>query len=126
MSMSKVLHSLVALAFIAFAVLQYNDPDGWKWMIAYLLVAVVPLHKVFGKHWPSYTIGIAVATILGLIFNAYQITSWIDAGKPAFIDYEPTDVQAVEDIREYLGICISAVVGVVYAVLDFRRDRLGK
>jgi len=50
MSMSKIAHSIVALIFIAFAVLQYNDPDGWKWMIIYMLVALVPLHKIFGKY----------------------------------------------------------------------------
>jgi MFS superfamily sulfate permease-like transporter len=126
MSMSRVIHGVMALVFITFAVVQYNDPDGWKWGIIYLMVAVIPLHKLFGKHWPSYTIGMTTAMILGLIFNAHQVYSWIDAGKPAFIDYEPTDIQAVEDIREYLGIFICAIVGIVYVTLDFRRDRLGK
>ncbi|MDA8692761.1 transmembrane 220 family protein [Saprospiraceae bacterium] len=121
--MSKILHALIAIVFIAFAIVQYNDPDGWKWMIVYLLIAVIPLHKAFGKHWPAYTIGIATATVLGLVFNADQVTSWIDAGKPDFIDYEPTNIQAVEDIREYLGICISAVLSVGYVISDFVKSR---
>lgn len=124
--MNKLIHVILAIVFIAFAVVQHNDTDGWKWIVIYLVVALIPIQKVFNKHWSLFNIGIALAMIIMLIFNAHQVDSWIEAGKPAFIDYEPTDIQAVEDIREYLGIFICTIVSLLYVASYYNREKLGK
>jgi hypothetical protein len=126
--MNRLLHGILVIVFIAFAAVQYNDADGWKWIIIYLTVALIPLFKVFNKHWPLLNIGIMSAMLFMLIANFHQVSNWLDAGRPAFIDYEPTDIQAVEDIREYLGIVICVVVSVSYVLYDFtkRKQRLEK
>ena len=121
MNMNRLLHGILVLVFIAFAAVQYNDADGWKWIVIYLTVALMPLLKVFSKHWPLLNIGIMSAMLFMLIANSYQVSNWLDAGKPAFIDYGPTDIQAVEDIREYLGVVICVVVSVLYVIFDFAK-----
>ena len=128
MNMNRLLHGILAVVFIAFAAVQYNDADGWKWIIIYLAVALIPTLKVFNKQWPLLNIGITSAMVIMLIANTHQVNNWLGAGRPAFIDYEPTDIQAVEDIREYLGIVICVVVSVLYVIFDFikRKRSLGR
>lgn len=119
--MSKFLHISVAILFLVFAAVQYNDQDGWKWIFLYLMIALLAIHRLRRVKATPIIIGVTVAILLSLIFNAHQVTDWLNAGKPAFIDYEPTSIKEVEGIREYLGICISALAASFYTLLTIIR-----
>jgi len=114
----KLLHLSITILFIAFAVVQYNDPDGWRWVLLYLAVAILPIIRLIKVSAKSITIGLSIAFLLALVYNADQLTQWISAGRPAFIDYEPTTIREVEGIREYLGICIAAVTVWFYLLIE--------
>ncbi len=53
------------------------------------------------------------------ISNINLFTTWLDAGQPEFIDYEPTNIQEVENIREFLGLIICLIT--VFAYLIFTK-----
>lgn len=115
--MKKVFDVFVIVLFSIFAYLQLNDGDGSKWILLYGAVVILGLASLLNKIKSLYPLFIFSFLLGYLFFNIELVTSWIDAGKPAFIDYEPTNIQAVENIREFLGLLICLVVSGVYYLL---------
>jgi len=121
--LSKVIHILVFILFIAFAAVQYNDSDATRWIILYLMVAILPLLRIFGKSVKIYG-GFLVGLFFAFFITKFSLLSeWLAAGKPAFIDYEPTNVKEVEGIREFLGICICFITALLYSLLKKERPQ---
>jgi len=116
--LSKIGHIICLILFVLFAVVQYNDSDGFKWIILYLLVALLPLLRIMGKSIKLYS-GFLIGLFMAFIVLRYNLlTEWLEAGKPAFIDYEPTNIKEVEGIREFLGICICLSTSITYSILN--------
>lgn len=117
MKPTKFIHLAVALLFIYFSYVQLNDIDGWKWILLYSSIAFLAFLK-FAQISLKYVPGIIVLiTLVLLIANINLFTSWTNAGRPAFIDYEPTNIQEVENIREFLGLCITFATALIYFLL---------
>lgn len=119
----KTLHLLVSLLFISFAYMQFNDVDGKRWVIIYASVALLAILKLLNKSnilINYFLIGLFVSLLLS---NADGLTDWLSAGKPAFIDYAPTDIKEVEGIREFLGLVISFLVVASYTFFQIKGNR---
>lgn len=119
--LKKLLHFFVAIVFIGFAAVQYNDSDAFYWIFMYLAVAALPILLLINYNKK----GLLNAFLLGmfgilLILKYPLVAEWFDAGKPKFIDYEPTSIKAVEGIREYLGILICFATSFVYIFIKNR------
>lgn len=114
--LSKIIHVTVAIIFVAFAVVQYNDSDGFKWIAFYLIVALLPILRIVGKSNIGFNFFLLGLFSVLAIMNFSSLTDWIAADKPAFIDYEPTHIKAVEGIREYLGIMICLITILIYTL----------
>lgn len=116
--LKKVVNIAIAILFFTFAYLQLNDNnDTAFWIIIYVAVAILPiliLFKIESKIYRYLLLGIL--TIL-MFKNFHLLNDWLDAGSPAFIDYEPTSIREVEGIREFLGITISLSTVLVYTFL---------
>lgn len=115
--LSKTIHLIVAFLFVYFAAVQYNDRDGILWMFIYLAIAAMPILKVLKfkhKHLNYFLIGF-LPMLVFLKFN--YLTDWLDAGRPSFIDYEPTSIEVIEGIREFLGLVLCLFVSIIYAFI---------
>lgn len=118
--LKKSFHIIVALLFIGFATVQFNDSDSIKWIIIYLTVAALPILKVFNIETKLLNFFLIGFFAVLLIMNFNSLTEWINAGQPPFIDYEPTTVDAVEGIREYLGLVVCFVTTLIYLLIKKR------
>ena len=122
MKKRNFIHLAVALIFIYFSYVQLNDTDGLKWIIIYSSISLLAFMKFIDMRMNLLVYAIA-ATMLGLvIFNFNLYTNWTNAGRPAFIDYEPTYIQEVEDIREFLGLIIACLTSLVYVALVRKKE----
>jgi len=122
--MNKIGHYIIIILFGGFAAVQYNDPDGVKWMFIYGSIIVLPILNILRKPSKLITVGVFAFFLTLLIINFSDLTNWLNAGRPKFIDYEPTNIVEVEGIREYLGIAISALVSALYFIIGIKKSRL--
>lgn len=89
----------------------------------YLSVAILPLLFLFEINMKVYTKILCIALAVILIINYSCLNDWISAGKPDFIDYEPTTVKVVEGIREFLGLAIAFITSIVYYIIIHKKER---
>lgn len=105
----KITNIILCLTFIAFAIIQLNDPDGLLWFSIYFIVAILCLAPSF-KKMPIY--------LYWLIF--FSLISYAAFHFSLFIDYLQTDNKEeifgkmvyekpyLEGSREFLGLLIAA------------------
>lgn len=120
-SLKKTINYILFLVFLAFAILQLNDPDGFLWFAIYFLVALICLLQNF-LQLPKKLL---VISIIGLIAYATFHFS-------LFIDYLNTDNKEeifgemvyekpyLEGTREFLGLLIAAA-GIFYQLKSNKR-----
>jgi len=96
----RLLSAAVGLAFLAFAVLQHNDPDPALWMAVYGLVALLSFLAALERlrHRPAFAVALGLGVLLW----------WI--AEPA----RPLDVDD-EVVREEMGLALATAWTLVLA-----------
>lgn len=107
---------LIAAVFGLFGILQFNDPDGWIWAIAYFAVVVI---IIFRNVLPKYMIEIAIVLYM-IAFLSYipNLMNWINEGMPSITGSMKAESPFIEYVREAGGLLI-----VVLALLYCRSSR---
>jgi hypothetical protein len=97
--MKKIVLLLLFFMLLAFAAVQYNDPDAWLWIAVYTCYALVVVSAVIR---PLNTIWYLVAMVIPLFFVALQWPEkWEGLGDTMMN-------QNTERARESLGLMICA------------------
>ncbi len=104
--MQKTLHIIVTILFVLFAAVQYNDPDGWKWIILYLFVAGIVGFGIVGKR--DKTVTLAAIGLAGIWFLTLipDFIHWVQMGMPTIVDSMKVEAPHIELTREFLGLGI--------------------
>lgn len=104
---TKVIHSVLFLVFLSFALVQYNDSDALGWIAIYLMVALPFLLNVLGIYRRSVVIGMCVV-VFG--FSLVYMPGFIDfigqPNKKALFGEMSPDRLYLEETREFLGLLI--------------------
>jgi hypothetical protein len=102
----KIANSILALLFFIFAAVQYNDPDPWLWIVAYIFVAVQFILQIFQKlPRPLLLISIILFAILGMTFIP-DFIDWIEKGAPSIASEMKATEPHIELVREFGGLLI--------------------
>jgi hypothetical protein len=103
------LNSLVALIFLLFAAVQYNDPDPFRWMMVYGGVSVVYILAIFGKYnRPIVWLGIAAIVIwMGLLLPDFW--NWVKIGSPNIAGQMKAETPYIEFTREFFGLMLAGL-----------------
>ncbi|MCB0376014.1 MAG: transmembrane 220 family protein [Sinomicrobium sp.] len=104
--MQKTIHIIVTILFLLFAAVQYNDPDGWKWILIYLFVAGIVGFGTVGRRDKTVilaAIGISGIWMLTLIPDFIH---WIQMGMPTIVGHMKAEAPHIELTREFLGLVI--------------------
>lgn len=107
--------------FVVFALVQYNDPDGWIWAIAYANIAIIlgcpPF--IYKKWFVMLSLIIYVVVTLGYIPDFIQ---WIQIGSPSIAGTMKAENPEIELVREFLGlvICNAALIHQWYEIKNNR------
>ncbi len=78
----KYVNLILAIAFVAFAFVQINDPDSGLWIAAYMTAALVSVIAFLEKMPKKVLLGLIGLTLVGVLAffpNAYT----------SIIDYDP-------------------------------------
>jgi len=109
MKKKGILPLLIGLIFLIFALVQYNDPDPWSWIIMYGAISLIAIFSAFGfySRWVVY-LALAVSLIwMVILFPGF----W------KWLRYEPVDAllygmspdkMYIEESREFLGLLMGA------------------
>lgn len=123
----KIFNITCCILFVLFAALQYNDPDGIKWIIIYLYPAILCWLAFRNKFYPSaYVIGIIVYLGYAIykVFDANGLIDW--ATKHNAEDIAATmkaEKPWIEETREFFGLAILIVVLIINYVYARRRRK---
>lgn len=98
--MKKTDRLVWVLLFIVFGLVQYNDPDGWLWMIIYgsaALISFLSYRSALPRILYMVMIGVYLLGAIYLWPQTYQGLSLKDGFAPS-----------IEEARESLGLVICA------------------
>ncbi len=104
----KVLFYTLAVVFLLFAAVQYNDPDPIPWMLLYGGVAVHFGLTAMGRLYrPAVWLWLGVALVWAASLLP-DFISWIRMGEPSIVSGMKAEEPWVELTREFLGLLIAA------------------
>lgn len=112
---NKIISAILSVLFFLFAYVQLNDPDGWKWVVAYVLPAIL-----FGLLVFDIAI-VKVARVLVITYSCIALLylpdffGWLMDGLPSIVETMRADKPYVEFVREFLGLGI-VIAALVYYV----------
>ncbi|HMB64801.1 MAG TPA: transmembrane 220 family protein [Eudoraea sp.] len=104
----KILALVFALLFLLAALVQYNDPDAFLWYVIYGIAALVSLFFFFGR---MYYVIPAILCILYLIGTFW---AWPETFEG--VEIGGGDIDNIERGREALGLLITSVVMLMFAL----------
>ncbi len=112
---TKFIDITIGVVFLYFAIIQWNDPDAWIWMTVYGLVVLMAALKLLGVKNQKVFKGIFIFLFFWFLVKFPTLLEWFQAGMPNFLVEQPTNVQILEKMREFLGALIG--VGAAFFLL---------
>jgi hypothetical protein len=111
MSKFKYFYYLLILIFLAFAVVQYNDPDPVIWIILYL----IPIYLIWLKL--NYNGKQNYFMVIGLIYFVWAVNQFPPAWEGVLLNGGMKTLN-IELGRESLGLGFTALVIWLLAFID--------
>ena len=119
----KFLHGFLALMFLAFAGLQFNDPNPALWILIYVAMAFMCVLAIFNMYSKTAMAILAAGYIVYCFFLWHGVSEWLaqeDKGV-LFDDVLKMEHLYIEESREFLGLVICLVVLAFYTILALRK-----
>ncbi len=106
----KIVNIILCILFIAFAILQLNDPDGWLWFLIYFVVALISIIENF-KKLPKTFLWVVFFGLV--IYSAFYFSSLIDFlktdNKEEVFGEMIYEKPYLEGTREFIGLILAAL-----------------
>ena len=106
----RYLNLFFAILFVAFAALQYNDPDPYIWIPVYLYAATLCWLAFRGSHHHRlFFAGLLAYLLFGLylFFDRNGVLSWArDHGAESLVTTMKAEKPWIEETREFGGLLI--------------------
>ncbi|MCW3080446.1 transmembrane 220 family protein [Segetibacter sp.] len=113
----KILNVLFIIIFVAFAALQYNDPDPYIWIPIYLYAAFLCFLSNKNKYYPAlYTVGLTVYLSYAayLFFDKTGVLNWVkEHDAENLVQTMKATKPWIEETREFGGLFIVIIVLIV-------------
>ena len=115
----KTVHLIITTLFIAFAVIQLNDPDPVLWVTLYTYFAIIGLLAYLEKNvWWWSLIGLVIS-VIGALYYVPHLFTWVERGMPSLVESMKAD-EHIEPVREMGGLLICAAVSLWYLLRSKR------
>lgn len=125
----KIFNLISCIAFLAFAALQYNDPDPYLWIPIYLYTAILCWLAFRSKYYPAaYLFGIFVYAIYAIykIFDTNGVIDWLTKHRAENIaETMKAETPWVEESREFFGLVLLIIVLLVNYIYIRKRITRG-
>jgi hypothetical protein len=112
----RILNSILALMFMAFAFVQVNDPDPILWILIYGFMAIVSVMAIFEYYIPALMYALALGFTIYIILLFPGMMDWYNSPDRSllFDDIAKMQYTYIEEAREFLGLAICLVVLAFY------------
>lgn len=121
----KIIHVVLATLFLAFTVVQFNDPDPFLWILIYGSMSAVCVMAAFKLYFPKVMMVQAVLYLVycGLLWPG--VSRWFSSDNKAMLFDDIAKMQNlyIEESREFLGLAICLVVLALYLWLSLRKKQ---
>jgi len=108
------MHKAVAVIFLLFAIVQYNDPDFAVWVPAYLAVSIMVM--LFDQGKTDRRVWIVAVTLYGAWMISYgpEVVKWAQKGMPSITGSMQAESPFIEFVREFFGLALCLITSIVY------------
>ena len=106
----KIINITFTIIFALFAIVQYNDPDPWLWIILYAFVALVSALAVAGIYYKSWIYVGILACLIGMSILLPDFIDWIRNGAESITQSMKAEKPHIELTREFLGLFLCGLV----------------
>jgi len=117
--LKKLLNGLVAVSFLAFAALQFNDPDPLIWVLIYTSIALLAILELFNISNQLFTRLLYLALFLYWICYIPDFIAWAKGGFISITGSMEAENPLIENIREFGGLSIALIVVQYYFFKSF-------
>ncbi len=100
---------LVAIIFISFAALQWNDPDPWLWIFVYICTAAQAIFSGHQKYSKWMDVLLMIGLTIGLIYYSPDVLDWFSEGMPSITGSMKAESPHIEWVREALGLLLCLI-----------------
>ena len=116
MSFMRIVEMAAAAAFIAMALIQFNDPDPLYWVVVYAATAWIVGANAFGRTNRTVVLIVLGLDFAGLLIAAPGFFDYLRSGDFASIGGDMAgSATYVEASREFLGLAI-ALAALLYVL----------
>lgn len=120
----KITHLLFTLCLLAFAALQFNDPDPLSWILFYLICAAVPALALFNRSMDSvFWVALIVCGIALAIYASGAYDYYLHRNEEPLMQSMNPKKPYIEEAREFLGALIATLLVVVSHVFARYRKK---
>lgn len=105
----KYINILLAIIFVGFATVQWNDPDSWAWMAAYSGAALVSVIAFLEKMPKKILVALMAITAFAMFWRAPEVYATLihyDANLEADANITHSSNTQTEEFKEFSGLAI--------------------
>lgn len=107
----KIIKAVLALLLLSFAILQYNDPDPWLWMLIYGASAILIMLDISGLNMRRpYRIAIASLALFSLVYIPGVITFFTEGSPGELVESMQANKPYIEEAREFFGLVLLIII----------------
>ena len=116
----KILLGCLGAIFLLFAYFQWNDPDSFKWIIYYLVIAGLSFASLFQVNKARYIYAMLILSAIWMISLLPNAITWVMDGMPTIVESMKASSPYIELVREFLGLLISILM-LLFLLYDNKR-----
>ena len=122
----RIVNFVLAVMFLGFAFVQFNDPDPVIWILIYGIMAVTCTLAAFEFYSRRFLIALIVVYAVYSLIAVPGLLEWLSLDNKADLFSEEMKAQHpyIEESREFLGILICIIVLGFYLYRSRNRKRL--
>jgi hypothetical protein len=106
----KWIQYFLGALFILFAVVQYNDPDPFLWIVIYGIVGIVCVLKGLGWFPKSTVMLFLIAMVLYTLLHLPYVVEWLTIENSGdLISGMSDDKPYIEGTREFFGLLMADI-----------------
>lgn len=120
----KITNIILAIVFITFAALQYNDPDPYIWMFVYGVTALLCINVAMGRNFRLGNITVIIFSVIWMVLLIPQLVEWIVGGMSSSASGNSENTVHVELAREFFGLLITILTMLFHLRNSRQSDKL--
>ena len=121
--LKRIPHLLLALMFLAFTVVQFNDPDPVLWIAIYGAMMVICALAAFNMYYSKVMLVLMAGYIIYMVLLLPGFKDWLQSPDRSllFDDIAKMQYHYIEESREFLGLLICVAVLSVYLLIGKKK-----